>query len=203
MHARVLSGAVLGVDAYIVSVEADVANGVPNFSTVGLAQGAVREGKERVVAAIRNSGFLLPPRRITVNLAPADVRKEGSAFDLPIALSIIAATGQLSEDRLEQFALLGEVGLDGALRPVRGALPVALATREAGLRGLVLPGANVAEAAVVEGIEVRGADSLLQVARFLEDLEVLPVAPTTAADFVRDTAEDQVDFADVKGQEHV
>jgi magnesium chelatase family protein len=203
VHARVLSGAVLGVDAYLVSVEADVANGVPNFSTVGLAQGAVREGKERVVAAIRNSGFLLPPRRITVNLAPADVRKEGSAFDLPIALSIIAATGQLSEERLEQFALLGEVGLDGALRPVRGALPVALATREAGLQGLVLPSANVAEAAVVEGIEVRGADSLLQVARFLEDLEVLPVAPTTAADFFRDTAEYQVDFADVKGQEHV
>src|SRR5690606_6311462 len=105
MLARALSGAVLGIDAYLVSVEADVANGLPNFSTVGLAQGAVREGKERVVAAIKNSGFLVPPRRITINLAPADVRKEGSAFDLPIAIGIIAGTRQISGTRLQQFAL--------------------------------------------------------------------------------------------------
>lgn len=201
--ARALSGAVLGIDAYIVSVEADVANGVPNFSTVGLAQGAVREGKERVIAAIKNSGFLLPPRRITVNLAPADVRKEGSAFDLPIAIGIIAGTHQISGPGLEQFVLLGELGLDGSLRPIRGALPVAIATRDAGLRGLVLPVENVAEAAVVEGIEVRGAADLLGVARFVDGSGDLPMARGSSSGFAGAVPDYQVDFADVKGQEHV
>jgi magnesium chelatase family protein len=201
--ARVLSGAVLGIDAYLVSVEADVASGVPNFCTVGLAQGAVREGKERVVAAIKNSGFLVPPRRITVNLAPADVRKEGSAFDLPIAIGIIAGTGQISRARLEDFALLGELGLDGTLRPVHGALPVAIATRDAGLKGLVVPGENVAEAAVVEGIDVRSAGTLLEVARFLDGSGELPAVRGSGAAFPGVPPQHQIDFADVKGQEHV
>ena len=129
MLARVLSGAVLGIDAYLVGVEADVSSGLPSFSTVGLPQGAVKEGRERVVAALQNSGFTVPPKRITVNLAPADVRKEGSAFDLPIAMGILASTGQMGGSRLERFALLGELGLDGGLRPVRGALCIALAAR--------------------------------------------------------------------------
>ena len=203
MHARSLSGAVLGIDAYLVRVEADVANGVPKFFTVGLAQGAVKEGRERVISAIKNSGYLLPPRRITVNLAPADVRKEGSAFDLAIAIGIIAGTGQISGERLEQYALLGELGLDGTLRPVRGALPVAIATRDSGLRGLVVPTENVAEAAVVEGIEVRGAETLRQVAHFIEGRHELPLARGSMRDFVAGSPAGQVDFADVKGQEHV
>ena len=200
--ARALSGAVLGIDAYLVRVEADVANGLPNFFTVGLAQGAVREGKERVIAAIKNSGFLLPPRRITVNLAPADVRKEGSAFDLPIAVGIIAATRQISGTRLEHFALLGELGLDGSLRPVRGALPVAIATREAGLVGLVVPAENVAEAAVVEGIEVRSAATLADVARFIDGKGDLPLTRGGIGEYVACAPDRQIDFADVKGQEH-
>lgn len=203
MLARALSGAVLGIDAYIVSVEADVANGLPNFATVGLAQGAVREGKDRVVAAIKNSGFLLPPRRITVNLAPADVRKEGSAFDLPIAIGIVAGTRQISGLRLREYVLLGELGLDGRLRPVRGALPVAVATREAGLRGLVLPAENVAEAAVVDGIEVRSAGTLLEVARFLDGSGDLATVAGSAARYTSAPPVFPVDFADVKGQEHV
>src|SRR5690606_31683711 len=201
--ARCLSGAVLGINAYIVSVEADVANGLPNFATVGLAQGAVREGKDRVVAAIKNSGFLLPPRRITVNLAPADVRKEGSAFDLPIAIGIVAGTRQISGLRLREYVLLGELGLDGRLRPVRGALPVAVATREAGLRGLVLPAENVAEAAVVAGIEVRSAGTLLEVARFLDGSGDLATVAGSAARYTSAPPVFPVDFADVKGQEHV
>jgi len=201
--ARALSGAVLGIDAYLVTVEADVASGLPSFSTVGLPQGAVKEGKDRVVAAIQNSGFVVPPKRITVNLAPADVRKEGSAFDLPIAVGILAGTGQVGANgELERFALLGELGLDGELRPVRGALSIALAARDARLRGLILPEENVAEAGVVEGLEVRGAKSLGDVVRFLEGRGELPAADVDRDALFRVSSAYDCDFADVKGQEH-
>jgi magnesium chelatase family protein len=201
--ARTLSGAVLGIDAYLVTVETDVSSGLPSFATVGLPQGAVKEGKERVVAALQNSGFLVPPKRITVNLAPADIRKEGSAFDLPVAIGILAGTGQLDSDgRLERFALLGELGLDGGLRPVRGALPVALAARAAGLAGLIVPLENTAEAAVVEGLDIRGAERLTDVARFLEGGAELPVPRLNRDELFRTASTYEVDFADVKGQEH-
>jgi magnesium chelatase family protein len=203
MLAHVFSGAVLGIDAYLVGVEADVANGLPVFSTVGLPQGAVKEGKERVVAAIQNSGFLVPPRRITINLAPADVRKEGSAFDLPIAIGVLAGTGQMETDRLEHFVLLGELGLDGGLRPVRGALPVAVAVKQAGIGGLILPVDNVAEAAVVEGVSVLGARTLSEVVAFLSgQLEIMPARVDREALF-NGASTYELDFADVKGQEHV
>lgn len=204
MLARVLSGAVLGVDAYLVTVEADVASGLPSFSTVGLPQGAVKEGKERVVAAIQNSGFTVPPKRITVNLAPADVRKEGSAFDLPIAIGILAGTGQIdAADRLERYALLAELGLDGGLRPVRGALSIAIAARAAGLAGLILPAENIAEAAVVDGLDVRGAETLADVVRFVGGEADLHRASIDLDRLFRTASEYDVDFADVKGQEHV
>jgi magnesium chelatase family protein len=135
--ARVRSAAVLGIDAYLVDVETDIANGLPTFATVGLPQGAVKEGRERVFAAVANTGFTFPLKRITVNLAPADVRKDGSAFDLPIAVGILAATEQISSDRLGRVVVLGELELEGAIRPVRGALPVALAARAAGIEALV------------------------------------------------------------------
>lgn len=201
--ARVISGAVLGIDAYQVNVEADVASGLPSFSTVGLPQGAVKEGRERVVAAVQNSGYQIPPKRITVNLAPADVPKAGSAFDLPIAIGILAGTGQLDgADRLARYAVLGEMGLDGQLRPVRGALSIAVMAREKGLTGLILPRANVAEAAVVEGLEVRGADTLAEVVHFLEGVADLPVASVDRDALFRTACEYEADFADVRGQEH-
>ena len=168
MLARVRSAAVLGIDAYLVEVETDIANGLPTFATVGLPQGAVKEGRERVYAAIANSGYTFPLKRITVNLAPADIRKEGSAFDLPIALGVLAATEQISAERLGTVAVLGELGLEGAIRPVRGALPVALAARAAGLAALVLPRENIAEAGVVSGIRVLGAGTLAEIADFLD-----------------------------------
>jgi magnesium chelatase family protein len=203
MLSQVLSGAVLGIDAYLVQVEADVANGLPSFSTVGLAQGAVKEGKERVVAAIQNSGYYVPPKRITVNLAPADIRKEGSAFDLPIAVGLLAGTGQVEWGRPGRYVLLGELGLDGGLRPIRGALPVALAVRGAGIDGLIVPCENVAEAAVVEGVEVRGAASLRQVISFLQGRE--EIVPTVAdrQSLFAEREGYEADFADVKGQESV
>ncbi|HEX2191135.1 MAG TPA: YifB family Mg chelatase-like AAA ATPase [Longimicrobiaceae bacterium] len=203
MLARALSGAVLGIDAYLVTVEADVASGLPSFSTVGLPQGAVKEGKDRVVAAIQNSGFVVPPKRITVNLAPADIAKSGSAFDLPIAVGILAGTGQVAANgELESFALLGELGLEGDLRPVRGALSIAVAARDAGLRGLIVPETNVAEAAVVDGLEVRGARTLGEVARFLEGRGELPAAEIDRDALFRTSSTYDCDFADVKGQEH-
>jgi magnesium chelatase family protein len=203
MLARVTSGAVLGIDAYLVGVEVDVASGLPSFSTVGLPQGAVKEGKERVVAAVQNSGYIVPPRRITVNLAPADVRKEGSAFDLPIAVGILAGSGQLRCASLERFAMLGELGLDGRLRPIRGALSIAMAVRAVGIAGLILPQANVHEAAVVDGIEVRGARSLGEVLMFLNGAADLPATLVDRSALFRTAAVYDIDLADVKGQEHV
>src|SRR5437867_10142832 len=166
MLARVRSAAVLGIDAYLVDVETDIANGLPTFATVGLPQGAVKEGRERVYAALANTGYTFPLKRITVNLAPADIRKDGSAFDLPIAVGILAATGQVAGERLGRVAVLGELGLEGAVRPVRGALPVALAARAAGVEALILPQENLPEAGVVDGLRVLGAGCLAEIADF-------------------------------------
>ena len=202
MLARVRSAAVLGIDAYLVDVETDIANGLPTFATVGLPQGAVKEGRERVYAAVANTGYTFPLKRITVNLAPADIRKDGSAFDLPIALGILAATSQISGERLAQVAVLGELGLEGAVRPVRGALPVALAARAAGLAALVLPLENLAEAGVVEGLKVLGAGNLAEIADYLDGRSELPAAAVDVQRLFEDRAKDEVDFAEVKGQQH-
>ncbi len=202
MLARIRSAAVLGIDAYLVDVETDIANGLPTFQTVGLPQGAVKEGRERVSAAIANTGYTFPLKRITVNLAPADIRKEGSAFDLPIALGILAATEQVGGDRLGKVAVLGELGLEGAIRPVRGALPVALAARAAGLETLVLPRENLAEAGVVSGLRVLGAATLAEIADFLDARAELPAADVDVAQLFAERAKDDVDFAEVKGQQH-
>jgi len=203
MLARITSAAVLGIDAYLVSVETDIANGLPSFVTVGLPQGAVKEGRERVNAAIHNAGFEFPLKRITVNLAPADVRKEGSAFDLPIALGVLAATGQIRPGSLEGYVVLGELGLDGGIRPVRGALSMAVTARRAGCAGLILPAANVREAAVVGDLDVRGATTLGQVLAHLDGGAPLARAEVDVAALFASRAEADVDFAEVKGQGHV
>jgi magnesium chelatase family protein len=200
MLARIRSAAVLGIDAYPVDVEVDITNGLPTFSTVGLPQGAVKEGRERVSAALANAGFSFPLRRITVNLAPADVRKNGSAFDLPIALGILIASGQLPEDQLRDQMVLGEIGLEGDLRPVRGALSMALAARSAGLRGILLPHANIAEASVVEGIEVCGAHTLLQACAHVSGHQ--PIRPIRAdvESIMTGRGHDDADFNEVRSQ---
>jgi len=200
MLARVRSAAVLGIDAYPVDVEVDITNGLPSFSTVGLPVGAVKEGRERVNAAIHNAKLAFPLKRITVNLAPADVRKDGSAFDLPIAIGILVASGQVFGDGLGEQILCGEVGLEGDLRPVRGALSMALAARKAGARGIILPQANVAEAAVVEEVAVYGARTLLEVCAHLNGDH--PISPTRVdlVSLMQADRDDTADFADVRGQ---
>jgi magnesium chelatase family protein len=202
MLARIISAAVLGIDAYLVDVETDIANGLPSFVTVGLPQGAVKEGRERVNAAIHNAGLVFPLKRVTVNLAPADVRKDGSAFDLPIALGVLAATGQIRTDRLAGYVVLGELGLDGEIRPVRGALSMAVAARQAGCAGVVLPSGNVREAAVVESLDVRAAATLRQVLEHLAGGASLPRAAVDLEALFAARAAADVDFAEVKGQEH-
>ena len=139
MLATVLSGALVGIDGLLVEVEVDVALGLPQFTTVGLPEGAVRESKDRVRSAIKNSGYEFPARKITVNLAPADIKKEGSAYDLPIALGILAAAGYLDKQRLAEYVLFGELSLDGRVKPVQGILPLAVMARERGLTGLLVP----------------------------------------------------------------
>ncbi len=200
MLARVRSAAVLGIDGYLVDVEADLANGLPAFNTVGLPHGAVKEGRERVTAAIINTGFTAPLKRITVNLAPADIRKEGTGFDLPIAVAVLVASGQLPAEPLEGYVLVGELGLEGDLRPVRGALSVALAARSAGCRGLVVPEANASEAAVVTGLEVFGPATLPELAAHLEGRA--PLTPVAAVPWqgAESAATGGVDFSDVRGQ---
>jgi magnesium chelatase family protein len=202
MPATALSAATVGIDAIPVHVEVDTDRQLPSFTVVGLPDGAVRESKERVMAAVRNAGFQWPRRRVTVNLAPADIRKEGSAFDLPIAVGILAASGQLKNGRLDEFALLGELSLDGSLRPVRGALPVALGLKKRGVYGLILPQKNGREAAIAGGPLVYAAASLRQAVDILEgDPRFVPFKVDVDS-VLRAAAGYPVDFADVRGQAH-
>ena len=200
MLARIRAAAVLGIDAYLVDVEVDITNGLPSFSTVGLPHGAVREGRERIFPALANGGFRVPLKKITVNLAPADVRKDGSAFDLPIAVGLLAASEVIPDHALGETVFLGELGLEGDLRPVRGALSMAVAARAAGCTTLVVPHANLSEAAVVEGIDVVGARSLLEVIAHLTGER--PIAPTRLdlAALMADRRDDVVDFSDGRAQ---
>lgn len=200
MLSRIRSAAVLGIDAYLVDVEVDITNGLPSFSTVGLAHGAVREGRERIFPALANGGFKVPLKKITVNLAPADVRKDGSAFDLPIAIGLLAAGEQIPDHAIGGTVFVGELGLEGDLRPVRGVLSMAVAARAAGCAALVVPKANLSEAAVVEGLAVLGAETLLQVVAHLTG--EAPIAPTTVdlAALMAERREDIVDFSDVRAQ---
>ena len=198
MLAAVRSAALVGIDAYDVTVEVDAAQGLPQWTIVGLAASAVKESRERVGAALVNSGFKVPPRRITVNLAPADVRKEGTAFDLPIAIGILVATGQLEASSIEGRIFVGELGLDGVLRTMRGALSVARHALRAGVATLVLPSPNVAEAARVSALEL-SAPSTLQ--ELVDELRAgaLTRARDVSAPPVSNS--DATDFADVVGQQ--
>lgn len=204
MPAKVYSSAVMGIDAYIVEAEVHITHTqTPKYNTVGLPEGAVKESKERVRAAIQNTGYPFPARRITVNLAPADIRKEGSAFDAPIAIGILCEQGHVSRKYLSSLLIVGELALDGTLRPVKGVLPIAVATRDAGIKGIILPQQNAREAAVVDHIKVIGVGSLREIIQILNG-EIVPVPmQVDRAALFHQAKNYPMDFADVKGQEQV
>ncbi len=202
MLAKVLSSAVLGAEAYLVEVEVDIAMGLPTFNTVGLPDTSVKESRDRVKAAIKNSGFEFPSRRITVNLAPADIRKEGACFDLPMACGILAATGIIRPDRLKNHVILGELSLDGGVRAIRGALPIAVSAAQAGLAGMILPAENAPEAAVVEGVQIFGVETLPQVVEFLNGVQEVRPTQIDLQEVFAQHAQYAVDLTDVKGQAH-
>ena len=197
MLAAVRSAAVLGIDAYDVTVEVDVAQGLPQFTIVGLAAGAVKESRERVAAALSNSGLALPPRRVTVNLAPADRRKEGTAFDLPMALALLVATGQLRPEAIADVVAVGELGLDGCLRAMRGTLSIARHVVKRSGVTLIVPPPNAAEASLVGGLSLCAPRSLADIVAQLRRRALDParvVSPATSGE------QGGVDFADVVGQ---
>jgi magnesium chelatase family protein len=197
--AQTVTFALVGVDAVRVTVEADIHPGLPSFTIVGLPDAAVQESRERVRAALVNSGFEFPLRRITVNLAPADLRKAGPGFDLALAAALLVASGQLSGETLADHAVTGELGLDGSVRPVRGAIAIADAASRAGLRGLVAPRASAGEASLVSGVEVVGVDSLRALDAFLRgDERPTPVAVDAGAVLAQPPA-DGLDLAQVRG----
>jgi len=201
MLAKILSAAVVGIDGFIVQVEVDLAQGLPAFSTVGLPEGAVRESKDRVKAAVKNSGYDFPLRKITVNLAPAAVKKEGAGYDLPIALGILAASGTLKNTDLHNYCVVGELSLDGAVSPVRGILPMVLAARDNGVKRFLVPHANAHEAAVVQDVEIVSVGRLDEAVEKLCGIRQIEPIQTDIDEVFKVNNCYNVDFAEVKGQE--
>ena len=201
MFVRTYAGAIVGIDAVAVTVEVNIAGGGLGMYLVGLPDNAVKESEQRIRAAFENSGERMSGRKVVVSLAPADLRKEGASFDLPIAVGILAAMGRVDAGALGGTMFAGELSLDGTLKPVRGVLPMAVRARGEGLRRLVLPADNAREAAVVEGIDVLGAGSLKEVMALLNgEAEIVPAVPGAAEPFEVAAGRYEEDFADVKGQ---
>ena len=205
MLSKVQSAAVHGIDAYSIEVETHLEGNVAFFGIVGLPDNAVKESRERVISAIKNSGYRFTHnRRITINLAPADIKKEGSAYDLPIAIGILTAQGEVSEEKLNDILILGELALDGTLRPIHGALSIAVEAKKRGYHGLLIPKANAKEAAFAgDGLNVFPVESLIDAVNFLNN--VLPIDPyfVDIDELFNQEQNYIVDFQDVKGQEHV
>jgi len=200
MLAQVISATVDGISGLLIEVEVDITSGLPSFATVGLPEGAVRESKDRVKAAIKNCGYDFPTRKITVNLAPADVRKGGTGYDLPIAIGILSATGILKKTRYKKYVLIGELSLNGRLRPVPGILPIAITASKSDIVGVIVPVENAQEAAIVEGIEVIPVASLFEAVQFLEDLQQIEPAKSSFLTERSDLDHYEVDLNEVKGQ---
>lgn len=204
MLSQLISASIIGLNAYPVAVEVDIAPGLPSFSIVGLPDTAIQESKERVRTAIQNSEFEFPMRRITVNLAPADIRKEGPAFDLPISIAILSALSILPKDKLDKYLIVGELALNGNLRKINGVLSMAICAQREGKKGLILPFVNAKEATLIDGIEVIGVKSLRQAVDFLSGKEeIAPEKHKFDSDIQNYSQTEDEDFSDVKGQEHV
>lgn len=203
MLTKVFGAAVQGIDAYVVTIESSTSRGI-RFFLVGLPDSAVKESHERIVSAFQVNGYKFPSCQIIINMAPADIRKEGAAYDLPLAIVIMASAGELETDLLDDYVIMGEMSLDGTLQPVKGALSMAIKARDQGFKGIILPAQNAPEAAVVDGIEVYGAYNLRQVVDFLnqrpDHIEPLEKPESFKTVQINDY---QADFADVKGQNAV
>ena len=203
MLVKTFSAAVFGIDAVTVTIEVDVTRGV-RYMLVGLPDAAVKESQQRIESALRAVGLHWPGRQVIINMAPADIRKEGASYDLPLAVGILVASGMISGARLEGLLLTGELSLDGTLRPVRGVLPMALQAREAGFREMIVPASNAPEAAVVEGLDVYGVNSLTDVLALLKgESSAEPLRIDLNALFNREGNTYDADFSDVRGQENV
>ena len=203
MLVKTYCAAVNGLEVTTVTVEVSMSRGV-QFHLTGLADTAVKESYDRIKAALTNNGFKMPTMDITVNLAPADIKKEGSGYDLPLAIGILAANGKVTDEMLEKYMLVGELGLDGRLQPIRGALPIAIRARAEKFKGLIVPKQNIREAAVVNQLEVYGMDTLMDVINFLNgNNSYEPTVIDTRREFFEQQNHYELDFADVKGQESV
>lgn len=203
MLVKTFGSAVFGIDATTITIEVNIGQGV-NFFLVGLPDSAVKESQQRIKAAFKNNSLNFPGKEITVNMAPADIRKEGSTFDLPIALGILAASEQVLADRLEEFIILGELSLDGSIQPMKGILPIAVKAKQEGFKGIILPKANAIEAAIVGDLEIYGAETLREVVDFLNnERELDRTYVDIEAEFKKKLDQFEVDFRDVKGQSNI
>lgn len=204
MIAKSLSCSVIGIEAYKIDVEADITSGnLPSFNIIGLPDTAIRESRDRIKFALKNSGYKLPAQKITVNLAPANIKKEGSGFDLPIALSLLSAMGIISQEKLLECAICGELSLDGKLKEIRGALPTSIGLKEKGVRTLILPRKNLIEVSSVTGLKIYTFESLNEVVNYLKGDMQRPHENTIALTKIKRKNTYRQDFTDVKGQEHV
>ncbi len=210
MLSKIYSSAVLGLDAFIIEVETHLESGLPGFSTVGLPDAAVKESKDRINAAIKNSFYQFPQKKIIINLAPADIKKEGSSYDLPIAIAILSASSQVELEKAEQYIILGELALDGALRPIKGSLPIAVMikkelskTNNFNIKGIILPKENAKEAAVISEVDVIPVSSLTEVVNFLNDEVNIEPLKIDITKLFESRSKWEIDFSEVKGQYHV
>lgn len=204
MYSHINSAAVFGINAFTVEIETHIDNALPAFTIVGLPDSAVKESRERVTAAIKNSDFIFPSKKITINLAPADIRKEGSAFDLPIAIGILTALEMMKQEDLEGIVALGELSLEGTLRPIHGVLPIAISAQQKGFTKLLVPPQNAGEAALVEGIDVIPIEDLKECFEYLTgNKTIAPFVVDTEELFKREERKHLIDLNDVKGQENV
>ncbi|MCJ7467695.1 MAG: YifB family Mg chelatase-like AAA ATPase, partial [Maribacter sp.] len=203
MLTKVFGGAVFGVEATTIIVKVNIDIGV-GYHLVGLPDNAIKESNYRIAAALLNNGFRIPGKKITINLAPANLRKEGSAYDLTLALGILAASGQIRSEHIEKYIIMGELSLDGSLQPIKGALPIAIKSAEEGFKGFILPEQNAKEAAIVEGLEVYGITNISEVIAFFDKNEPLrPTVVNIQEEFYKNLEYPEFDFSDVKGQESI
>ena len=203
MLVKVFGSAVFGVEATTITVEVNIDKGI-GYHLVGLPDNAIKESSYRISAALNNNGYRLPGKKITLNMAPADMRKEGSAYDLTLAIGILTASNQITAENINEYVIMGELSLDGSLQPIKGALPIAIKAREEGFKGFILPKQNVKEAAIVNGLEVYGVENIQEVIDFFEGASNLePLVIDTRKEFYENMENPEFDFADVKGQESI